>query len=139
MAELTQAMREFLDKTHFAVVATIRSDGVPHQTVMWYALQSDDTLLLNTPFDSLKHRQLRDDPRISVCIEDGYRYVTLRGTAALDENPEQARQDYMRLGQRYRETFFAPPPGAGSDRPAILDRERVTLRLNIEYITANGF
>lgn len=136
---MTAEMREFLNETHFAVVATVRADGLPHQTVMWYALQDDGSLLLNTPFGSLKHRHLQRDPRLSVCVEDGYRYITLSGTVTMNEDARQAGQDYAMLGQRYRGTFPGRPPAGRQERPTILNRERVTLRLTVESIVSNGF
>jgi PPOX class probable F420-dependent enzyme len=139
MEMLTSTQRDFLNGVDFAVVATIRDDGLPHQTVMWYALQLDDTILLNTPFESLKHRHLRNNPQISVCIEDGYRYITLRGKFEINEDTQQSRQDYLALGKRYRDTFHPILDTDSSNRPAILDRDRVTLKLTIEYINSNGF
>ncbi|MCA9970334.1 MAG: PPOX class F420-dependent oxidoreductase [Anaerolineales bacterium] len=139
MSEMTTAVRAFLQEVHFAVVATLRSDGMPHQTVMWYQLLDENTVLLNTPFDSLKHRHLKADPRISICIEQGYRYVTLRGTAQLDESPEQAGQHYAQLGQRYRDTFPARASQSAGERPAILNRPRVTLWVTIDAVQASGF
>jgi PPOX class probable F420-dependent enzyme len=132
-------MRAFLSEVHFAVAATIRADGRPHQTVMWYALQDDGTILLNTPFDSLKHRHLKRDPRLSICVEDKYRYLTLQGTAVLNEDPEEAGQDYARLGRRYSQTFGERPSAAPQSRPAILDRPRVSLIMTIESIVSNRF
>ena len=139
MTELTKEIRDFLEEVHFAVVATIRKDGLPHQTVMWYALQADGTVLLNTPFDSLKHRHLKRDPRISGCVEDRYRYVTLRGTVVVEEGPERAGEEYRMLGQRYRDTFPTRPAPANGERPAILSRERVSLRVKVDTVVANGF
>ena len=139
MSKLTEEMRDFLEAVHFAVVATLRADGLPHQTVMWYALEEDGTVLLNTPFDSLKHRHLKRDPRLSVCVEDGYRYVTLRGKVEINEDPEQAGTDYRSLGRRYRDSFPARPPQGEGEGPAILSRERVSLYLTVDSVIANGF
>jgi len=135
---LTDEQREFLDEVHFAVVATIASDGMPHQTVMWYELDGDQ-VLLNTPRDSLKHRHLKRDPRISVCVEKAYTYATLKGTATLDEEPVTARADYQRLGQRYKSTRGAAPPPArdGSKSSDLLSRERVTIHMRIEKVVSN--
>jgi hypothetical protein len=80
---------------------------------------AERTGLLNTPFASSKHRHLRQNPRISVCVEDGYRYLTLRGRVELNENPQEAGDKYQSLGQRYRHTFRARD---GGERPAILYR-----------------
>ncbi|GAB4539327.1 MAG: PPOX class F420-dependent oxidoreductase [Anaerolineae bacterium] len=134
---LTEQQREFLNEVHFAVVATIASDGMPHQTVMWYEMDGDE-VLLNTPYDSLKHRHLKRDPRISVCVEKAYIYVTLKGTVTLDEDPARARADYQRLGRRYQDTLTAaPPPPSGSATSDLLSRERVTIRMRIDKVISN--
>ena len=139
MSELTLEMREFLNEVHFAVVATIHADGFPHQTVMWYVLQDDGSVLLNTPFNSLKHRHVKRDNRVSVCVEDGYRYLTIQGTVTINEDPQQAGQDYALLGQRYMGTFAARPQAGGQGRPAISDRPRVTLQMTVESVVSNRF
>jgi PPOX class probable F420-dependent enzyme len=137
---LSQQQQEFLDAPHFAVVATIAADGLPHQTVMWYQRDGND-LLLSTPAESLKHRHLQQDTRISVCIEEGFRYLTLSGHAAIVEHsPEAARALYQQIGARYM--AVAPRPTAQPPDPkvlALLSRPRVTLRLTIDHIHSNGF
>jgi PPOX class probable F420-dependent enzyme len=138
--KLTVSQREFLNGVHFAVVSTIAPDGMPHQTVMWYMLDGD-RILLNTPRDSLKHKHLKRDPRISVCVEQTYRYITLTGTVTINEDPANARVDYQRLGERYHGTFnFASPaPERGSERvPGLLSRKRVTLLMQIDKVQSNG-
>ncbi len=142
--KLSAQQRDFLEAVHFAVVATIGPDGMPHQTVMWYMLDGE-RVLLNTPKNSRKHRHLQQDPRLSVCIEDTYRYVTLQGRVSLDEDPERARADYSRLGERYRGTFSARPAPAASgsgdrppQRPSFLSRERVSLWLEVDHWMANS-
>jgi hypothetical protein len=71
MAELSAPMREFLDGVHFAVAATIASDGMPHQTVIWYALDADE-LVFNIPKGSLKHKHLQRDPQSRAVITCGW-------------------------------------------------------------------
>jgi PPOX class probable F420-dependent enzyme len=140
--QLTDEQRDFLEEVHFAVVATIASDGMPHQTVMWYALDGD-RLLLNTPHGSLKHKHLKRDPRISVCVEKAYTYVTLKGTVTLEEDPATARADYEQLGQRYRGTLEARPrPPRNQDARSgstadLLSRKRVTIHMRIEKVLSN--
>jgi len=158
--EITASQRSFLSKVHFAVVSTIASDGMPHQTVMWYMLDGNK-LLLSTPNGSLKHKHLKRDDRISVCVEKGYAYVTLTGRITLNEEPASARADYDRLGKRYRGTFNpfmilgfmlrgltsrlksrlsgAPEPKADTNRMQdMLSRERVTLHMQIEKVHSNS-
>ena len=138
--QITNRQREFLNEVHFAVVATIAPDGTPHQTVMWYMLDGDH-LLLSTPRNSLKHKHLKRDPRISICVEKAYTYMTLTGTVTLDENPSTARADYQRLGQRYMNTFnFTSPAtgGGGGQVQELLSRERVTLHMMVDKVQSNG-
>ena len=157
--EITASQRSFLSKVHFAVVSTIASDGMPHQTVMWYLLDGDK-LLLSTPTGSLKHKHLKRDDRISVCVEKGYAYVTLTGRVTLNEDPVSARKDYDILGKRYRGTFnpftilgfmfrgamtnIKRKLNGEASRKDInrmqdmLTRERVTLHMQIEKVHSNS-
>jgi PPOX class probable F420-dependent enzyme len=142
---LTEEQRTFLKAPRFAVAATVSTDGLPHQTVMWYALDGDEELVLSTPNGSLKHRHLLRDPRLSVCVEEGFRYVTVSGRVRIEEEPEAARELYGRIGARYRKAMPSssvgkgPPPRLDSKTAELLSRERVTIRLAIERIHSNGF
>jgi predicted pyridoxine 5'-phosphate oxidase superfamily flavin-nucleotide-binding protein len=42
---LTEEQRAFLEAPRFAVAATISADGLPHQTVVWYALDGDEEMV----------------------------------------------------------------------------------------------
>jgi PPOX class probable F420-dependent enzyme len=140
---LNDRQRAFLREPRFAVVATIAKDGLPHQTVMWFMLDDDgDGMLLNTPNGSLKHKHLLRDPRISVCVEDKFTYITLTGTVTINEDPVQSRADYQRLGQHYMaamsERPAAPPANMNPKLAELISRERVTLRMKIDKVQANG-
>lgn len=157
--QLTNSHRSFLSKVHFAVVSTIASDGMPHQTVMWYMLDGDQ-LLLSTPFNSLKHKHLKRDNRISVCVEKGYAYVTVTGKVTLNEEPVSARKEYDILGKRYRGTFNpfmilgfmargainslkSKMKGETLQKDAnrmqdMFTRDRVTLHMEIEKVHSNS-
>ncbi|MBF6589385.1 MAG: PPOX class F420-dependent oxidoreductase, partial [Ktedonobacterales bacterium] len=75
---IPEHVRRFLDEPRFAVLATLSPDGTPQQTVIWYELDGDE-IVMNTAEGRIKSGNLRRDPRISLCVEDGYRYVTLTG------------------------------------------------------------
>ena len=158
--QLTSRQRSFLSGIHFAVVSTIASNGMPHQTVMWYMLDGDK-LLLSTPRNSLKHKHLIQDNRISVCVEKGYTYVTMMGSVTLNEEPVSARADYDRLGKRYRSTFnpfmilgfmvrglvsniqrrITGNTSSGTDTKRmqhLLSRDRVTMHMEIEKLHSNN-
>lgn len=135
MEQLTDKVREFLnDGKRFAVLATISKDGLPQQTVMWFVLDGDE-ILMNTNDGRVKDNNLTRDPRASVCIEDGYRYVTLTGTVEMNDDQQVAQPDIARLASRY------------DDETAVEQRmqnvfskqHRVMLRLRIENVVINGF
>src|SRR5919204_117735 len=101
--ELADDVRAFLEKPHFAVMATVNRDGSPQLTVMWYALHpSEDVVLLNASRGLLKERNLRRDPRMAICVEEGMRYVTLTGTAELvEDRAVQEREVNELIAPRY--------------------------------------
>jgi PPOX class probable F420-dependent enzyme len=125
---LTDDIRAILDKTYFAVLATINADGTPHQTVMWFELIGD-RILMNTEAGRLKESNIQRDPRVSICIEDHYNYVTLTGTATLDYDPERAQADIARLARRYQ------PSDKAEQLVANFQTEtRITMWIDIEHV-----
>lgn len=99
--ELSEKARAFLREKRFAVLATLNSDGTPQLTTMWYLLENDDTILMNTRAGRLKERNMRRDPRISLCFEDGYNYLTIKGRVEMIDDPQISQRDIYRLSARY--------------------------------------
>ena len=99
--ELSEKARAYLQELRFAVLATINLDGTPQLTTMWYLLEDDGTITMNTKVGRAKERNMRRDPRISICIEDGYNFLTINGTVQLIDDPERAQHDIYRLSARY--------------------------------------
>lgn len=84
---LTDLARELLAGPNFATIATLAADGTPHQTVVW-AGERDGKVVFSTVRGRVKERHLLADPRISVLVldaQDPYRFVTLVGTATLED------------------------------------------------------
>ncbi len=98
--QLSEAVRAFLQEPRFAVLATINKDGTPQLTTMWYLLEGD-IIVMNTKVGRTKERNMRRDPRISVCFEDGYSYLTISGTVEMIDDPKIAQNDIYRLAMRY--------------------------------------
>ena len=132
--QLSDTVRQFLQEKRFAVLATIGRDGVPQQTVMWYELRGD-TIVMNTAAGRAKDTYLRRDPRASICVEDGYRFVTISGTIQMTEDQATAQEDIYRLAVRYNGEETA----ARQVRQSFSKQQRITLHLPIERIITRGF
>jgi len=132
--ELRSDVRAFLDEPRFGVLSTINSDGSPQQTVMWYELRGD-TVMMNTARGRKKDRNLLRDGRASLCIEEGYRYVTMDGTIALFEEQDVAQADIAALARRYH----TPEEAEQMILMAFQPQERVSLILNVSRVETHGF
>ena len=84
-------VEHFLSGRHIAVLTTINPDGTPLQTPVWY-LYRDGAIYVRTNSLSAKVRNVRLEPRVSVCVQDEqppYRGVTVTGTARVEaDRPE---------------------------------------------------
>jgi PPOX class probable F420-dependent enzyme len=99
-ATLSDKARAFLHERRFAVLATLNKDGSPQLTTMWYLLEGD-TIMMNTKAGRIKDLNMKRDPRIAICVEDGYNFVTISGTVSMNEDQETAHWDIYRLAVRY--------------------------------------
>jgi len=129
MAELSAKARTFLQEKRFAVLGTINSDSTPQLSVMWYELDGDE-ILMNTKVGRVKERNLRRDPRISICIEDGYSFLTLVGTAQLIDDQTRAPADIKRLATRYHN----PAKAERMMHDTFSKQQRVTICMTIERV-----
>lgn len=105
MRTMTEAeYKRFLSEgTRTAKVATVRADGRPHVTPVWFMLDGDD-LIFTTDETSVKGRDLTRDPRICLCVDDEippYAYVMVEGTATLSDDLGTVRHWAMVIGGRY--------------------------------------
>ena len=130
---LTDTMRDFLAESRFAVLATVMPDGRIQQTVMWYELRGND-IIMNTKAGRVKHQNVHREPRVSICFEDGYRYLTIDGRVAETiDDQEIAQADILGLARRYH-------PHRPEEEHGYFKREqRETLVIAIDNVIANGF
>ena len=131
---LDDAVRRFLEEKRFAVLATVNPDGSAQQTVMWYELRGDH-VMMNTARGRKKDRNLLRDRRVSICVEDGYRFVTIAGVVELIEDQATAQADIKALAERYD----GPAKAEAMARDRFRQQERITLLLPIERVVSHGF
>jgi PPOX class probable F420-dependent enzyme len=132
MADLPDNVRAYLDGMHLAVIGSTNSDGSAHTTALWYELR-DDAIIMNTAVESRKVRNLRRDPRASVCVTDlsPARHVTLIGTVTFDE--DHVLHDLVSLATRYAGQEAGPTIAQN-----IAKVPHVTLKLAIDRFITFG-
>lgn len=131
--KLAENIRAFLEQPHFCVMGTINRDGSPQLTVMWYDLV-DDVVILNMTRGLVKDRNLRRDPRMAICVEDGPRFVTLNGRAELIEDRAIQEAEVNRMAIRYRGLRLAANHWTG-----IAQSDRIGIHLPVDSVLSRGF
>lgn len=129
--QLQEHVRAFLKEPHFGVLATINADGTPQQTVVWYDLDGDD-ILMNTRAKRVKDGNLRRDSRASLCVSNGYSFVTLEGVVDLNDDQPAAQGDIRRLAIRYD----GEESGNRQAAEKFSRQQRVTIYLKINHVIA---
>lgn len=131
-------MRAFLAEPRFGVLATVGTTGAPRQTVMWFLLLSSeagDEILFNTARGRRKPEHLAREPRVSLIVEDGYRYVGVSGTVRRFDDRETTQRDIRRIAEHYQRD-------AALLRPMLerfATQDRLSYRFRIEGVISNGF
>jgi PPOX class probable F420-dependent enzyme len=97
-----------------AKVATVLPDGRAHVTPVWFDLDGDD-VIFTTWHRTVKARDLRRDPRVSLCVDDErppFSFVLIEGTATLSDNLDEVRAWATRIAGRYMGVMRAKAYGA---------------------------
>lgn len=124
---------EFIRQMKWCTVTTLRQDGSPSTSVLFYAVDGDD-LLLSTTKNRLKAKTLRRDPRIGVTVLDEgapYRYVSVEGTARLDEDNLVA--DHTLINRAMRNAPDWTPPEGFEER--LRGDGRVVIRVTPQRVS----
>ena len=131
---LTDSIRDFLDERRFAVLATSNPGGTIQQTVMWYLLEGD-AIVMNTAKGRIKFRNMEAANEISICVEDGLRYVTLTGDVSFNDDQTIAKADIQRIGRRYDSEEEVRDAYETNWK----HQQRVTLTMPIRHVVTHGF
>jgi len=92
-----------LDRSRTAVLATVRADGRPHLAPIWFDLDGD-VLVFTTGESTVKGRNMRRDPRVSVCIDEEeppFHFVLIEGTSEMTAEDPDLLYWSTRIGGRY--------------------------------------
>jgi PPOX class probable F420-dependent enzyme len=128
-----EAAREFLRTSHHAVLATVRSDGRPQLTPFPAGLDAEGRVIVSTPETTAKARNLRRDPRVTLCAfaDDFYGgWVQVEGTAEIVERPAA-----VELLVDYYRRLSGEHPDWDEYRAAMVAERRVLVRFAIDRAT----
>jgi PPOX class probable F420-dependent enzyme len=121
--------REFIADHHRAVLATSRADGQAQLSPVLCALDSDGRVIISTRETAIKTKNVRRDPRVSLCVfTDGFfgPWAQVEGTAEVISLP-----DAMELLVEYYRTVSGEHPDWSEYRAAMTREQRVIIRFPI--------
>lgn len=126
-------------------LATVRPDGRPHVAPIWFDVDelssADDPdapvleIVFNTAETSVKGRNLRNDPRVSLCVDDDrppFSFVVIEGEARMIDDPAELKTWATRIGGRYMGADRAEQYGERNGVPGEL-----LVRVHIHHVVAH--
>ena len=122
----------FMATRRTATLASLSGTGHPHAVAMWFAL-IDGVVWFETKAKAQKAVNIRRDPRVTVLIEDGLTYETLRGVslegrAEIVEDPDALWAVGVNIWERYH------GPYTDEVKPFVeyMLHKRVAVRLDVQ-------
>lgn len=122
----------FLATRRTATLSSLGPSGHPHAVAMWFAL-IDGVVWFETKAKAQKAVNIRRDPRVTVLVEDGLTYETLRGVslegrAQVVDDPDALWAVGVNIWERYH------GPYSDEVEPLVehMLHKRVAVRLDVE-------
>lgn len=106
-ATLPPSHVDLLERPTFAHFATIRPDGSPQSSPMWFRWDGARITMTHTKVRQ-KFANIRRDPRVSLSVvdpDDPYRYLEVRGFVEKVEDDDGRASFYRELQSRYGMSF----------------------------------
>lgn len=96
--------KQFLSKgTRTGKLATVRKDGRPHVTPIWFEIDGDE-LVFTTWHESVKAANMQHNPRVSICVDEEippFAFVIVEGTVTIKEDADERAYWARRIAARY--------------------------------------
>ncbi|HKF90554.1 MAG TPA: PPOX class F420-dependent oxidoreductase [Acidimicrobiia bacterium] len=124
------AARDFLRNNHRAVITSRRANGDPQLSPVMCGIDAAGRIVVSTRETALKVKNLRRDPRASLCVlNDGFfgDWIQVDGTAEIVSLPEA-----MELLIDYYRSLAGEHPDWDDYRAAMERERRVLVRIDIE-------
>lgn len=103
MPEPPETHADLLNRPLFAHLATVRPDGSPQSSVMWFAWDGSRVRMTHTKTRQ-KFANLEHEPRVAISIadpDDGYRFLEVRGVVESVTDDDAEASFYRSLQRRY--------------------------------------
>jgi len=99
--EAKRTLEQFLAEKRDATMATIRANGTPQLTPVWFYWDGE-RFYISTTRERIKYKNLKQNPRMSLCIDDatGFSYVVAEGKAEIKE--QDIWEDTRKILVKYR-------------------------------------
>lgn len=125
-----ESARTFLTTHHRGILHTNRSDGAPQMTPIAAGVDREGRVIISSREGAYKVRNLRRDPRASVCVFTDRWYgewVQIDGRAEIVSLPEA-----MDLLVDYYRRLAGEHPDWDEYRRAMEDEHRVLIRITVD-------
>jgi PPOX class probable F420-dependent enzyme len=126
---------DFVRQHHRGVLATMRKDGRPQMSPIAAAVDADGLIAISSRETAIKVKNLRRDPRASLCaMNDGFYgdWVQLDGTAEILSLP-----DAMEPLVEYYRSLSGEHPDWDDYRAAMERDQRLLIRIRVERAGPN--
>ena len=128
---MTPEEAAFLDEHRLAVVTTLRADGSPQSTPVYYAFE-DEMLYISVTKTRKKTLNVARDPRVTVVVlaeQRPFRHVQIQGTAVISDD------DLVETSRRIWSTFRDQLP---EDFAQVMqDQQRTLMVVTPTRVTSN--
>jgi PPOX class probable F420-dependent enzyme len=124
--EISEALA-FVRANHHAVLATTKRDGTPQLSPVTAGVDAEGRIVISTREPLAKTKNLRRDPRVSLCVFTDRFYgpwVTVTGEAEIVSLPEA-----LPLLESYYRDISGEHPDWDDYRAAMVRDERVLVRI----------
>lgn len=124
----------FIEQSRAATMATIGPSGAPHLVAMWFAV-IDGQIWFETKAKAQKVTNLRRSSAMTVMIEDGHTYDSLRGVSLDGQGEIVDDPDALwEVGVSIWERYTGPYTDEAKPLVEMMLHKRVAVRLDVERV-----
>ncbi|MGI8492609.1 MAG: pyridoxamine 5'-phosphate oxidase family protein [Acidimicrobiales bacterium] len=129
-------IQAFLEEERTAVMCSMHPEGTIHAVAMWYAFL-EGAVAVETKAKSQKVQNLRRDPRLTMLVEAGDTYETLRGVELVGrgeivEEPARLWEFGVTMHERYLGPYTEDQRGVVE----VMMHNRVVVRLAVDKVVS---